>query len=788
MAEGWERAGVEGSVGLAREKQAPLAWIALVAWAGLHGAVAEWGAPWVWCVVLALAAPVAWWGRGRLRVAGVLTMTAAAFAFYGGVRLHSHPPDHVGTVLRGESRGARLRVEVMEDPVRRIAGNKAEAAEGEGDVLVGRVEFRGQLRGWQAGEWQRLSGRVMVRLLGNVPEVAYGDTLEMAGFLHPPVPSTNPGQFDHAAWLHSQGITHVLQASGDSVTVVERGGGWRLVRWAIHFRHHMQRTLQLGQADGDEASALMSGMLFGFRDGISEPLQHAFRVTGTMHLFAVSGQNVGIILAVLMLVLQMAGVIRWRWAWTLLPMVLVFCLSTGMQPSAFRAFVMAALLALGWALYRPVGLFNILGAAALLMWVWDPAMVLDLGFQLSFCVVAGIGWLAGPVVEWLKPWGAPDPWIPQRLVPWWRRRMFQGWKAVAGLTAVSLAAWVAALPLTLWHFHLFSPVSLLANVLIVPMATVVLVVSALSVTLGALWVNLAVAANGISGWVLQGVMAVVLHLASWPGGYVYVAHPGSGPVEGTVRLTVLHHRQSSPAVVQAGSKAWLIDPGPVAAWRFVVDPFRMTQGINRWEGVVLSHGGTRRLGSAVEVLQTTPAGWWADAGWRSRSRAQHAWLDAMETADQGKRMWRAGEQVFWHGNLEVDVLHPGAEVPGDRLEDRGLVWRLNVPGGPVLWAGDISGAVEGVLAATDVRARVLVQGEHPASPNLTTGWLEAVRPEILIRPGRGYQPDRSLTPEFWQQASRLGIRVLRLDRTGAVTLDFHPAGMEVRPFRVEGQN
>lgn len=757
---------------------APLFGLALAAWAGLHAGLGGGLPPWT---ALALAVPgaaAAWWGGRVLRLAGTGLLAAAAFGLHGFAARHSLPGDHLAWRLADGPRGAWMRLEVEEDPVVRQG------------VRGVRREFRASVKAWQedSGDWAPARGRVLVRLEGTEPRVAYGDTLEVAGFAAPPASPANPGQFDYASWLAGQGIRYGVGVAEGGAVVVERGGGWALVRWSVAFRHHMQRTLCLGleeEAPDQEASALMAGMLFGFRDGISEPLKHAFRVTGTMHLFAVSGQNVGIILAVLLLVLHMAGVIRWRWGWLMLPMVLVFCLSTGMEASAFRAFVMAALAAVGWALYRPVGLFNILGAAALAMWVWDPGLALDLGFQLSFCVVMGIGWLAGPLVEAARPWGAPDPWIPRRLVPWWRRQAFAVWTLLCGLAAVSVAAWVASLPLTLWHFHLFSPVSLLANVIIVPLATVVLVLSALSVTMGALWEGFAAAANGLSALVLRLVIVAVGQLAVLPGGHWYVGRPGSGPPDGTARLTVLHHRQAAPGVLEWQGRAWLLDPGPEAAWRYVTDPFRMFRGIDRWEGVVLGHGGTRRLGSAGLVLEATPAGWWAESGWRSRSRAQHAWLEAMASAEVPKQFWRRGDRLEWAPPIRVEVLHPGREEPGVRLEDRGLVLRIVMHGQRVLWAGDISQETEAGLLASgqDVRAEVLVQGEHPADPGPGRAWLEAVRPRFIIRPGRGYQPDRGLTPEFWADVERLDIRVLRQDRHGAVVLECLPADIRMRGFR-----
>jgi beta-lactamase superfamily II metal-dependent hydrolase len=113
-----------------------------------------------------------------------------------------------------------------------------------------------------------------------------------------------------------------------------------------------------------------------------------------------------------------------------------------------------------------------------------------------------------------------------------------------------------------------------------------------------------------------------------------------------------------------------------------------------------------------------------------------------------------------------------------------LVLRLECGAGTVLWAGDAGSSVERALLAIapGLRADVLVQGEHSAETNLTPEWLAAVRPRVLIRPGRGYQPDKSLSPDFWETARGLEIEVLRLDHTGAVTVDFLPQGPQVRTF------
>ena len=119
-------------------------------------------------------------------------------------------------------------------------------------------------------------------------------------------------------------------------------------------------------------------------------MQESFRKTGTLHLFAVSGQNLAVVAGLLLWILALTGAVRWRWAWLTLPAVFLFCLATGMEASAQRAFVMISVLYLGWIFGRPVDPANWLGLALLALLLWDPVQVLDPGFQLSFLVVAGL--------------------------------------------------------------------------------------------------------------------------------------------------------------------------------------------------------------------------------------------------------------------------------------------------------------------------------------------------------------------------------------------------------------
>jgi ComEC/Rec2-related protein len=638
---------------------------------------------------------------------------------------------------------------------------------------------------WRDGRWEPIRGAVLasVDVSEGMAEFACGDRLEATGFVRQPTGPRNPGEFDQARYLAWRRLDYLWRMESSSLRVMETGvGAWR-ERLGLAVRDFMNERVHLGLKDDPEISALMAGMLFGYREGISVEVNEAFRKTGTLHLFAVSGQNVAVIIGVLILFLQVVGILRWRWGWVLVPIIFLFCLGTGLQPSAVRASVMASFVLIGWALLRPIHPLNILGAAALTIWLWDPRELFDLGFQLSFLVVVALVLVAGPLARWWGKSGAPDPWIPARLVPKWRWRVFRGWQVVVAMGAVSLAAWAASTPLIAWHFHLISTITVVANLIVVPLASLVVVISGLSVVFGTAWAGLAVIFNQVNWLLLKVIVFLVQGLASIPGSAFYW-NPAQSVPKDEISVWVLDGRRAFPSIVREPGRAWLIDTGSESVWRHSVDPARRFLAVNRWEGVILTQGSRSFSGGAVALAEAMPVGFWAESGWRSRSRDWHAWLDVMEKEGRSKQFWSRGDRILLSDQLRAEVLWPPRDGKLSRLEDQGLVIRLVTPHGTILWAGEISEAVETILLEGDleVQADILIQGEHSQAGNWSVAWLERVGAKHLIRPRPGFQLDRGLSPAVWAWAERHGSRVWLMEQTGAVHVEGREGRWDVRSF------
>jgi len=198
---------------------------------------------------------------------------------------------------------------------------------------------------------------------------------------------------------------------------------------------------------------------------------------------------------------------------------------TGLHVSSIRAAVMSSILLGSFFFERKVFALNSLAAAAFFLLCWDTNEFFSTGFQLSFAVVDGIILLADPLSGWLRLIGAPDPFLPRRLVSGLRRMIGVGYEWICRGGSVSLAAWLGSLPLIFWYFHLITPSSLFANLVVVPIAFFILAIALLSLVVVPIASGLSLIFNNANWTLATAVIAFIQWFAQVPGSHYYVAEP-----------------------------------------------------------------------------------------------------------------------------------------------------------------------------------------------------------------------------------------------------------------------
>src|SRR6266576_517619 len=332
------------------------------------------------------------------------------------------------------------------------------------------IEFEGRKQPTRA-VWQ-------VRWKG-APE--FGDELRLFGIAEVIEPPRNPGEFDMRSYLARHDVRRMLFVRyTEDGTLIRRGRGNPILRLAQKSRARMQNALCRGLESAPEVQNFLSGIVLGLRHQAPEDIEEPFQQTGTLHLFAVAGLHVGIVAALLWMAATLARLSR-KWAAALIiPLLLFYAAVTGLHVSSMRAAVMSSILLGGFFFDRRGFVLNSLAAAAVLLLCWDTNVLFSTGCQLSFAVVGAIVLLGDPLCRSLERWSVADPFLPRVLVRGPRRFMHASFAWLFRAGSVSLAAWIGSLALILWYFHLVTPISLFANLVVVPIAFFVLAIALLS--------------------------------------------------------------------------------------------------------------------------------------------------------------------------------------------------------------------------------------------------------------------------------------------------------------------
>ena len=283
-----------------------------------------------------------------------------------------------------------------------------------------------------------------------------GMHIRMSGTLETPPAARNFGDFDYSHYLHNKRIHWIFKGDGVSSTQITGGGASieSILGLVDKIRGSISR--QIESLFGEQQAGYMKGLLIGDTDALDPDIYKGFSALGLTHILAISGSHVAINLSILYGLLRLLRIAREQALLVMLIFVPLYMLLTGLSPSVVRSGLMAML---GLYLLRKKLLkdgLNLLAAVALVMLVWNPYYILDVSFQLSFAVTAGL-----------------ILWVPM-VLPWFSFLP----KVVAETAAITLSAQLISFPLTIYYFNQFSLLSLAANFVLVPIVSLLALPSA----------------------------------------------------------------------------------------------------------------------------------------------------------------------------------------------------------------------------------------------------------------------------------------------------------------------
>jgi ComEC/Rec2-related protein len=579
----------------------------------------------------------------------------------------------------------------------------------------------------------------------------------------------NPGEFDRAAWLRSLGVAAVFQA--EWAETVETG------RWAAlgaSIRHGFRDRVTAGLAEDSQEANVIRAVVIGETPPDADALIAAFRNSGTLHVFSVSGLHVAMVGTIGWLVLSWAGVPR-RWAvMALLPLVFGYSWITGNSAPAVRSAWMAAVFLGAFVFRRRPDLLNALGAVLLAAMLWDGRLLFQAGVQLSYGVVAaiavGTSWTAR-MFAWLE---APESYLPRHLMSRWQSFWLKLRRHTAQSLGASLAAGLGSAPLTAFHFGLVTPVSVLANLVLVPLVFVLLVAGLAAVALSPVAPPLTRAVNRLNGLVANASVVSAEFFAAIPGGHFHVGRE-SRPM---LLVYDLGHGAGAACFSGGSGDAVFIDCGSRQSFRRCVMPSLRQLGIEP-DSVVLSHPDGGHLGGASAVWQAFPIRQALVPVRLSRSPAFRAWMDEGPKAGIRIRLMASPSSLAFPDGAALEILHaPDALAFNVIADERVAVFRLHWRGWKLLFTSDAGMGTERKLldAGTDVSADVIIAGRHGGDLTLCDAFLDAVNPQAIIASNSRFPVEQRLAPDTVDYWKSRGIQVFDQGVTGGVTVRVDEAG------------
>lgn len=277
----------------------------------------------------------------------------------------------------------------------------------------------------------------------------YGDQLFVPGNFKQIAEPRNPFEFDVRSWYARQNFFHQVFVDAREVLKYKTKQGDLITYTALSIRRkqveYFRKLLQ-----NDEANALAATLILGYRADLSEETLSAYSKTGTIHALSVSGMHVGLIYLIINFLLSFLD--RWQHGRTFkfivtIGLIWFYAVIAGLAPSVLRSVIMLSIYITGTTFKKHQNSYNLFCCAAFLMLLYNPALIYDVGFQLSYLSVFGLIFLQPLVYNWFD---------------------FQNVVAdkLWNFFALSIAAQLATFPLAIYYFHQFPLYFLISNLFI----------------------------------------------------------------------------------------------------------------------------------------------------------------------------------------------------------------------------------------------------------------------------------------------------------------------------------
>lgn len=319
------------------------------------------------------------------------------------------------------------------------------------------------------GKWIHTRGNAMCYFKKDslAKQLRYGDCMVVKIKWNEIKPPQNPGEFNYKRFLSFHNIYHSAYISSENWKALGTNEGNKILASAYNLRESLLSIYTQNNISGEEY-AVGSALVLGYDDKIDQDLINAYASSGALHVLSVSGLHVGIIYIIfnfLLIFLDKFKHGKTIKCFSLLFILWFYATLTGLSPSVLRSATMFSFIVLAQTWKWNTNIFNTLSVSCLALLLYNPYLIMEVGFQLSFLAILGIV----SIQPWIYEKWQPNNWFVNQI-----------WL----ITSVSIGAQIATFPLGLLYFHQFPNYFLFSNLLVIPISTIILGYGILMFALG----------------------------------------------------------------------------------------------------------------------------------------------------------------------------------------------------------------------------------------------------------------------------------------------------------------
>lgn len=621
----------------------------------------------------------------------------------------------------------------------------------------------------------------------------YGGICNVSGNVTIPQESTNPGQFSYREYLLGKGI--IYQALVDSLDQMNCSGA-SFFQKIYEFRYQLMEQVQ--QQFSSKTSEWLLALIFGNTMKLEEQTMDQFQRWGLSHILAISGLHVGILTSLLYFIFVKGGLLTKEKAQIVICVFLpVYALLAGGEPSVLRASGMIIFFILLQVFHLRLSVMDVLSLLFILLLLFNPFYIYQIGFQFSFLVTFGLI-------------------LSRFLISNTKMHFFK-------MLRISFIAQMIILPLQIHYFHIFQPLSIIINVLVVPYFSFFVIpymffLAILSffpfswvtyveklflmvhdyILMIVQWFDQHLNHPFIIGefplfftivyYVIFYFLMMFLQKRKYRNSFIYglficlllvilTAKPYFSP---TGKVTMLDIGQGDAFVIELPFRkgVFLIDAGAEFSftdleatdrvYEQIIKPFLYREGIHSLDAIFLSHRDIDHMGSVHFLVEDFPVQYVFISPYYEMSEEEK--LTFIKNEVKVKQI-EARQTVQINGQ-SFSILSPDRNYHSNN--DNSLVLFSEIGGKRWLFTGDIGTDVEQQIARTykNLEVDVLKVAHHGSRTSTDPKFIQQIDPSIAwISVGRNNHYGHP-TSEVLQTLTNHGLTIFRTDRDGAVQYQF----------------